>query len=167
MVVKKQSHHIIIRITKTFEGIRINLSKLKKPVKFICKCFKLSDAIINVTIVNNTQIRKLNKKFLNRNSITDCLSFDLSDNGKNSSRLFELIVNGELALKEAELRGHPAETELALYITHGLLHNLGFNDSKPRSAKKMHQTEDKILQQLGFGPVYHTPSHTKHRTADY
>ena len=60
----------------------------------------------------------------------------------------------ESAVKEAKLRGHSSEAELALYITHGLLHNLGFDDSQRTKAKKMHKTEDEILQQLGFGLVY-------------
>ena len=46
------------------------------------------------------------------------------------------------------------EAELALYITHGLLHNLGFDDSTEMQAKKMHDTEDEILRQSGFGLVY-------------
>jgi probable rRNA maturation factor len=67
---------------------------------------------------------------------------------------FELVFNAEMAVKEANLRGHSSEAELALYITHGLLHNLGFDDSTQSQAEKMHNIEDEILQQLGYGPVY-------------
>ncbi len=59
-----------------------------------------------------------------------------------------------MALRQADLRGHSSQAELALYITHGLLHNLGFDDSTEDKAKKMHDMEDKILQQLGYGLVY-------------
>ena len=65
-----------------------------------------------------------------------------------------MVVNGEMAVREAKLRGHSSEAELALYITHGLLHNLGFDDSTQSQARKMHDTEDEILQQLGYGLVY-------------
>jgi ssRNA-specific RNase YbeY (16S rRNA maturation enzyme) len=34
------------------------------------------------------------------------------------------------------------------------LHNIGFDDSTKEKAKKMHDTEDEILQQLGYGLVY-------------
>ena len=59
-----------------------------------------------------------------------------------------------MAVRQANQRGHSSEAELALYITHGLLHNLGFDDSTKKQARKMHETEDKILQEFGYGIVY-------------
>ena len=70
--------------------------------------------------------------------------------------MFELVVNGEMAVRQAKLRGHSGEAELALYVTHGLLHNLGFDDSTQNRAKKMHDTEDEILEQVGYGAVYNS-----------
>jgi probable rRNA maturation factor len=64
------------------------------------------------------------------------------------------VVNGEKAKSQAARRGHCAQAELALYITHGLLHNLGFDDLLPKKANEMHRLEDEILQQQGFGLVY-------------
>ena len=64
------------------------------------------------------------------------------------------MVNAELAARQADKRGHSTEEELALYITHGLLHQLGFDDLCPEDAEKMHDTEDAILQKLGFGIIY-------------
>ena len=85
--------------------------------------------------------------------MTDCLSFDLSEH-KDKRRWFELVVNGERAKSEAAKRGHSAQAELALYVVHGLLHNLGFNDCSAAQAKKMHLLEDEILRRYGFGSVY-------------
>ena len=70
------------------------------------------------------------------------------------TELFELVVNGEMAVRQAKQRGHSGEAELALYVTHGLLHNLGFDDSTKKKAQKMHRAEDEILQQFGYGLVY-------------
>ena len=72
----------------------------------------------------------------------------------DSTKSFELVVNAEKAARQANSRGHSSEAELALYITHGLLHQLGFDDSTNSRAKKMHDTEDEILQQQGFGLIY-------------
>jgi probable rRNA maturation factor len=150
----KQDQNIIVQITKNFKNIDIRLPRLKKLVEVICNRFKLSKATISIAIVDNTQIRKVNKQFLNQDNPTDCLSFNLSENDTNSVKSFELVVNAEMAVRQANLRGHSSEAELALYITHGLLHNLGFDDSTQDQAKKMHDTENEILQQLGFGPIY-------------
>jgi probable rRNA maturation factor len=154
MASAKQDQNIIVQIAKNFKNIDIRLPRLKKLVEVICNRFKLSKATISIAIVDDTQIRKVNKQFLNQDIPTDCLSFDLSDNKKSSVKSFELIVNGEMAVRQANLRGHSSEAELALYITHGLLHNLGFDDSTQDHAKKMHNIENEILQQLGYGPIY-------------
>lgn len=79
---------------------------------------------------------------------------DVPGPGRTAAKIFELVVNGERAAKEANVRGHSGEAELALYVVHGLLHNLGFDDSTKADTKKMHETEDEILQELGYGLVY-------------
>ena len=150
---------VVVQITKNFKNIDVNLSKLEKLVKAVCNRFTQSDIRgtkyeISIAIVDDAEIRRANKQFLNRSAGTDCLSFDLSDCANEKS--FELIVNAEEAVKEAAMRGHSSEAELALYVTHGLLHNLGFDDSTKSRAKKMHDTEDEILQQQGYGFVYNS-----------
>jgi probable rRNA maturation factor len=157
---------IVVQISQKFHDIEVSIPRIKKLVRQVCERFKLLNATVSIAIVDDNKMRELNTRFLNCKSATDCLSFDLSEsatpetsgqNPKSSSsrgRSFELIVNAELALKEANLRGHSGEAELALYITHGLLHNLGFDDSTQSQAQKMHDTEDEILQKFGYGLVY-------------
>ena len=95
----------------------------------------------------------INQRFLDRTTATDVISFDLSD-ADDDCRTFDIVVNADQASRQANERQHSKQAELALYITHGMLHNLGFDDLNPEQAKKMHETEDKILQQHGFGLVY-------------
>ena len=155
----KQDQDVVVQIAKNFKGINVSLPKLRKLVKTVCTG-RATRYEISIAIVDDTQIRKLNSQFLNRKTSTDCLSFDLSDDERKTkapnrnSRILELVVNGEMAVRQANLRGHSSEAELALYITHCLLHNLGFNDSTRSQARKMHDTEDRILQQFGYGLVY-------------
>ncbi|MGD0598115.1 MAG: rRNA maturation RNase YbeY [Sedimentisphaerales bacterium] len=144
---------VIVHIAREFKNIICPQRKLIKLVRVICNRFGLVSATVSIAIVANKHIRKLNGKFLSRKNVTDCLAFDLSDS-KTSHRLLELVVNGEKAKSEAAKRGHSAQAELALYITHGLLHNLGFDDLLPKKANEMHRLEDEILQQQGFGLVY-------------
>ena len=153
---RKQTQNITVQITKNFDSLNVNAAKLKKLVKAVCNRFKLRKAVVSIAIVDDAEIRKVNKRFCNNGSSTDCLSFDLSDDDPDSTKSFELIVNAERAVKEANVRGHSGQAELALYVTHALLHNLGFDDSGPKLAKQMHDTEDEILQQFGFGIVYNT-----------
>jgi probable rRNA maturation factor len=168
----KQEQDIIVQTATNFDIPDVNITGLKKLAKTVCNRFKLAKATVDIAIVNDAEIKRLNKQFLSRDVTTDCLSFDLSDGqdrpakgggGKRQDKsvsrttvrkIFELVVNGEKAVKEAKIRGHSTEAELALYVTHGLLHNMGFDDATKAGAKKMHDTEDEILQELGYGLVY-------------
>ena len=146
--------HIVVQVTKKIKVANIGLLRIKKLVRTVCRRFRLSKATVSIVLVGDARMRQMDRQFLNRNCSTDCLSFDLSDDATGSENLFELIINAEKARKEARRRGHSLNAELALYITHSLLHNLGFDDSRPEQAEKMHRTEDRILKQLGYGFVY-------------
>jgi len=152
MDAEKKGRDVTIQITKKFKDIDVNIPKLKRLVKAICTRFTRYE--ISIALIDDAEIRRVNRRFLNHNRTTDCLSFDLSDDGVSTAKSFELLINAEKAVKEANRRGHPEDAELALYVTHGLLHNLGFDDSTPAKAEKMHNAEDEILQQLGYGSVY-------------
>ena len=158
MTFSKQEQGIVIQVIKKLKDIDMSTLKIKKLAKAICNRFVIDESQetryeINIAIVDDNEIRKLNKQFLNSESTTDCLSFD-SSNDQMGPKIYDLVVNGEMAVRQANQRGHSSEAELALYITHGLLHNLGFDDSTKKQARKMHETEDKILQEFGYGIVY-------------
>lgn len=146
---------ITIRITNNFADIDINIPRLKNMIRHTFSRFSENRKAcqINIVITNDWGIRKLNKQFLNRNLPTDCLSFDMSDN-ESAAKLFEIVVNGQMAKRQAKKRKIASESELALYITHGLLHNLGFDDKMEKQSRIMHKTEDQILEKFGYGAVY-------------
>jgi rRNA maturation RNase YbeY len=153
-----------INIIKNFRGIRLSKSKIEELVKVILNRFdrgkkKKYNYQISIVIADKSHTLAINKEFLNSSKDTDVISFDLSEDvgeEEGNCRSFEIIVNGEKAVEEAKSRGHSISAEVALYITHGLLHNLGFDDQSERDAKKMHETEDEILQHAGFGLVYNS-----------
>lgn len=143
---------IVVEITCDWRGLDIDFDRLRRLGRSICSRFALERATINIAIVGDEAIKKVNADFLDTPEATDVISFDLSE--ETGAKSFDLIINAEEASKQATQRGHPTEAELALYITHGLLHNLGFDDTDETSGKKMHITEDEILQQDGFGIIY-------------
>ncbi len=146
---------IVVHVTHSSKGAALPASAVARLVRAICRRFRLAGATVGITVMNDRLIRRLNGRFLKKNRCTDCLSFDLSEPRSESGRVFEIIVNGQKAKREACLRGHSPRAELALYIVHGLLHNFGFDDSTSAQAAEMHAMEDEILRQQGFGPVYY------------
>jgi probable rRNA maturation factor len=142
---------IVVDVKCCFGGL--DTGKLKQLAVQVCRRFSLRHVTISIAIVGDENIKQVNSDYLNKQEQTDVISFDLSDDDENG-KCFEIIINAEQAIREADKRGHSSEAELALYLTHGLLHNLCFDDAEPADAKRMHDMEDEILQQAGFDVVY-------------
>ncbi len=149
----EDANNIAVDINHDYKVIEINPEEISSLVKAVCFRFGISDAAININVVDDERIREINEKFLKHDWPTDVVSFDLTGE-VDASKAFEIIVNGQMAVGQAKSRSHSPQAELALYITHGLLHNLGFDDSGEQAAEKMHTAEDEILQQLGYGIIY-------------
>ena len=116
---------------------------------------------VSVVVVGDDQIASLNERHLQHIGPTDVITFDLSDDegisaDEAASRAVEgeIIVSWDTAAREASTRGHTTEAELALYVVHGTLHLLGYDDHEPSDAATMHAMEDEILIGLGCGPVF-------------
>ena len=148
-------NNITIQITDDFGGLKIDPDKIETLIETICNRFGDNKVTVSLAIIDGEKIKKINKEFLGHANTTDVISFDLSQ-AQNDEKLFDIAVNAEMAQKQAKIRGHSPQAELALYITHGLLHNFGFDDQQAGQAEQMHKLEDEILQQLGYGVIYNT-----------
>ena len=143
---------ISVGINTGCKSVRFDRKKIILMVRKIAKQFGVKKAAIDITVADDKEIIKVNRQFFKTGKITDVISFDLSD--RKGDKVYDIIVNGELAQRQAKLRGHSTQAELALYIVHGMLHNLGFDDLSEAKAKKMHKAEDALLEKFGYGIVY-------------
>ena len=121
-----------------------------------------SAARLNIALVGDDQISQLHQQHLECEGPTDVLTFDLSDDQvpfKDSLAIEgEIVISVHTARRESKERGHSLEAELCLYVVHGLLHLIGFEDGDPRSAARMHEEEDKLLTLAGVGSTYGSES---------
>jgi len=119
-------------------------------------------ARIDVAVVGDAAITRLNLAHLDCPRPTDVLSFDLRDTdglcgqGHADTRPIdgEIVVSVDTAVREARKRRHHADAELTLYVVHGTLHLLGYTDEDQSAARRMHGLEDAILASLGLGAVF-------------
>ena len=100
-----------------------------------------AEAVVEVALLGGEEHAVLHERFLGDPAETDVMAFPYGD-----PDLFgEILVNREFARKEAKRRKISAADEIQLYIVHGALHLLGFDDSNPRVRKKMRDAEKKVL----------------------
>jgi probable rRNA maturation factor len=105
------------------------------------------DAELSIALVGEQEMIELNKRFLHEHRSTDVLAFPYDCEGTTVNG--EIVANAECALQEAAARKHPAEDELMLYLVHGLLHLLGYDDQEPPRALCMHKRERDLLRAAG------------------
>jgi probable rRNA maturation factor len=88
---------------------------------------------VNVSVVSDTRIRELNRRFRGRNRATDVLSFPSfvgSEHGfkqAGGSCLGDIVIARGVARRQARSAGHSERTELRVLALHGLLHLLGYD----------------------------------------
>ncbi len=128
----------------------------KKPVAFINEdqIDDLSEfGILSCVVVNNKEIRKLNKEWMGKDYPTDVLSFPLNleyDDDGAPFEIGELIISAEKAQEQAEEYGHSFEREMAFLFVHGCLHILGFDHMNKKDEKDMFSRQKQILNACGF-----------------
>ncbi len=121
---------------------------LEKGLKYFAK----QNIEVNVIFVNEKEILRVNKQFLNHSYVTDVISF-------NNQRP-PLIMPGEpwgfgdvfvcyqVARKNAKQFQHTILEEMMMYVTHGALHLSGMDDHKPQDRAEMDRQAEKIIRGL-------------------
>ncbi|MGE3803441.1 MAG: rRNA maturation RNase YbeY [Gemmataceae bacterium] len=133
------------------ESVPIDKGHFRHVARTVLEGEGIQQAEISLAFVDNTTIHTLNKRYLDHDEPTDVLSFPLSEGkGKLTG---ELVIGAEVAQLEAEARGHPVQTELTLYVIHGLLHLCGHDDLTQAGARKMRERERHYLKLLELPDV--------------
>ena len=138
---------MIVEIANLQKHYRIKSSNIKRAVKEVLRK-EGRDARLSIVLVDNSRIKELNKQYFNSDEVTDVISFPLSNNKNSLSG--EVIVSVETAVDTAGKRNISVEGEIVLYILHGILHLLGYDDGNEGDARVMHEEESKILKSLGY-----------------
>jgi len=118
------------------------------------------EASLNIAFVSSPKIRSLNRQYLHRDYVTDVLAFDLRDVKRAGVINGDIAICVDMAVRNAKIYGSSLERELVLYVVHGILHLLGFDDHSPRDIRAMRRKEQEILDYLSKLPA----SNSKLRT---
>ena len=125
--------------------------KLKKISK-ILKFFKGNNITFTLLLTSSLNMKRLNKKFRNRNKSTDVLSFPfLSLNNLKFSRRKEFYI-GDVATSYEIINSRSKKNNFFLEFdkawVHGLLHLIGYNHIKNKDYFKMNKIEKKIINSI-------------------
>ena len=121
---------------------------------------------VEFMLVDEEEIRRLNRELRGVDKVTDVLSFPSFDGLKDSpiqkpDHLFDLDEEGKLligsiavcekrAKEQAEEYGHSFERELNYLLVHGIMHCLGYDHETDAEKSEMRLHEETVLEKAGI-----------------
>lgn len=112
------------------------------------KQFAKQNIEVNVIFVDEKEILRVNKEFLDHHYITDVISFNNErppfDTGE-PLEFGDIFVCYQVARQNAKTFGHTALQEMMMYVTHGALHLSGMDDHDPEDRAEMDRQAEKII----------------------
>lgn len=109
---------------------------------------------IEIVLVDETEIKRINREYLNKDYVTDIISFHYHDRSDYVYKLKSPSLEGTMYCCLTRIIEQSAEfnvdikTECLRIVVHGLLHILGFEDATKEQKKTMTLEEDAIIQQI-------------------
>ena len=126
--------------------LSVDEQRLRSAVASVLSESQFKQAEISVAVVDDQRMQQLNAKYLDHDWPTDVLSF-VHEAG--SDRLEgEIIVSSKTAVRQAAEFDSTPEHELLLYVIHGALHLIGYDDHNDADRQTMRAAERRHLDQL-------------------
>jgi len=116
---------------------------------------RIEKAELVIRIVDEAEIRTLNREYRGMDRPTNVLSFpsDLPPEVE-SDLLGDLVISAPVVQREAEEQEKPLQAHWAHMVIHGVLHLTGFDHQNDRQALEMEFLERSLLEGLGFPDPY-------------
>ncbi|MBF0494144.1 MAG: rRNA maturation RNase YbeY [Candidatus Omnitrophica bacterium] len=127
----------------------VDNAAVRKIARATLSYLKRRKAAVNIVFVSDSEIKKLNKCFLNEDCPTDVISFwqETCDTFRHADKNFlgDIAISTDRARVNAGLFGKTYEEEILLYVIHGILHLSGYKDYTVRDRKIMENIQEEIL----------------------
>ncbi|MBU1148273.1 MAG: rRNA maturation RNase YbeY [Candidatus Omnitrophica bacterium] len=129
--------------------VKFDSKKIVQRAQFVLNKMGEDKGELSLLFVADSYIRQLNSKYRKVDSKTDVLAFSMREGyglPKVSPILGDVVISTETAKREAKKRGVSIQSEIELYLVHGILHLLGYKDERTRDRKKMRAKEKELLR---------------------
>ncbi len=123
-----------------------------------------TDIEVSVVLVDNSEIKKINKKFRNIDKETDVISFPMLDfadgkiinndgdidNDENLLLLGDIVISLEKVESQSKDYDNTFERELGFLLTHGVFHLLGYDHINEKQENVMRGKQETVLEFLNL-----------------
>ena len=137
-----------IEVTNT-SGQLVPGTQVSSLLTFAMGELKLNpDCDLNVGFIDDQYMAELHIKWMDEPGSTDVLSFpmDMPEHEGEVVTLGDIMISPTFAAAQAVTAGHPAEHEIYILATHGLLHIIGYDHAEPSEEKIMFALQEQIVE---------------------
>jgi probable rRNA maturation factor len=136
-----------VLVKKKVKGVESKL--LSKIAHRALEVLGLSKVELSIALVSDVQIKRLNKRYRNKDKPTDVLSFPIGEKVEDWLILGDIVISVDTAKRQAKELGHSLEEELKRLLVHGLVHLLGYDhELGGEEEKKFFELEEFVLREL-------------------
>ena len=140
------------------EGVDIEKpldNKLNKIVSTILDQEKMSDCVINLRLMNDKEMRKLNMQFRQKDKTTNVLSFPNDDISVTQTKnIGDIAISVEYVKAEAKKEGKNFDDHIIHMLAHGVYHILGYDHENNENAMIMEYKEIQTLKKINISNPY-------------
>lgn len=122
---------------------------IKKVIYLTAKKEKKIKGELEVVIVGDKEMKKINNSSRGKNKITDVLSFAWREDSVVGSKVLgEIYICYPQIKRQSKVWEVTEREEFARMLVHGLLHLVGYDHDEEKKSKKMFSLQEKILEML-------------------
>lgn len=123
----------------------VNEDKIRNWISLCIEAYGFKEGEINYIFCDDEYLLKLNKEFLQHDTLTDIISFDYTVGKEIGGDIF---ISVERVEENAKIFSQNIDNEMNRVVIHGVLHYFGFKDKTTDEAKNMRNQEAICLQKL-------------------
>ena len=129
--------------------VRVPVDNLRLAAERALRAAGRGGGRVEITLVDDAEIRRLNRAFRGVSRRTDVLAFPLEILEVPDGLVGQVVISLDAARRQSRHLAVSLALELRLLITHGILHLIGYDDRDPVEAHLMHLREREILSSRG------------------
>lgn len=127
---------------------KINAWAVKRLIKEIVAFLEVDVEELSLVFCDDPFLKPLNAQYFGRDVVTDVISFPMVEFDEMGFVSGELLISVERAFAQSKEYKMPFANELTLYIIHGFLHLMGYEDSPESERIVMKAEEERVLEHI-------------------
>lgn len=130
----------------------VSVTAVRSDARRLLDALDESPAELTVSLVDDSEIHRLNRAYRGADRPTDVLAFAMREGPRvpgDAPVLGDVVISLDTAARQARRRGVALAVEVRTLLIHGVLHLLGYDhEGSAAEARRMRSTERRLRRDL-------------------